>query len=123
MEKKQNQDSESKSRQLTECQWLELKLQKFQHRLNKIESEKENLYENPDFNVEHLNAFNMELDQINREINRIKTEQRLKGCYDDTTVLFRDTQTIISTSSVRRKDTRALEKIPHKEEETPKYKK
>lgn len=113
MEKKQNQDRVVSSGQVTECERLEERLRKFQNRLLKVESEKEILYEDQNFKIDHLNALNTEIDQINREITKIKTEQRRMGCFNDTSSFFLDNQTIISTSSVRRKDTKALEKIEH----------
>jgi chromosome segregation ATPase len=94
----------SKSSTQTKCEELETELFKQYTRLNNFEEKLDDFLSEPGSSLEEISNVTGYIVALKKEINQLEAEQRRLGCLqvEPPTISF-DNQTIISTSSVRRK--------------------
>ena len=99
---------------LTPCQVIENDINKKNNQFKIMQGRLEVLLNDANSDLSDIQTARNELANINKELSRLKDEQRKKGCPSSTTTtgISLDNQTIISTSSVRRKDAAALTPVP-----------
>lgn len=112
MRQQQNQFNELEQSSSRKCEDLRRRLDNQVSRLKVIENNKDKLYEDDEFDIDALRALNDEIDRINGEIVSVKSNLLKLGCVETEDVqTFDDNQTILSTSSVRRKTAKELQII------------
>ena len=112
MRQQKNQFNESEQCPSKRCEELVWHLDKLVLRLNFLQSKKDELYEGEEFDIGALTALNDEIDRTNVEIASVKSNLQKLGCVENEDVqTFDDNQTILSTSSVRRKTAKELQII------------
>jgi len=101
----------SKSSTQTKCEELEKELIKEDTRLNSFEEKLDNFLSDPESSLEEISNVTGYIITLKKEIEQLEAEQRKLGCFqvEPLTISF-DNQTIISTSSVRRKTNADLSK-------------
>ena len=110
MKQQQITEAELKQTTLSEYDRLKMSLDKNSLRLSFLETEKDELYESTDFDIERLQVLNDEIDRTSGAITKIKSSLQKFGFNQvENSQTLDDNQTIISTSSVRRKSAIALE--------------
>ena len=94
---------------LTPCQIIQNKIDAKNYQMEIWQSELEVLLDDPDSDIDRIGTLRGVVEDLNRDLSRLKAEQRQNNCVsEDKPVFSNDNQTIISTSSVRRKDRFAL---------------
>jgi hypothetical protein len=105
-----NQDTNSDSK-TTECKRLKMRfLRKAEHLLT-LESRLDDLLD--DFETDSSELYNISelIKSTRQDISRLQNEMQKLGCQKEKPAqVTYDNQTVISTSSVRRKNSKALEK-------------
>lgn len=100
---------------LNDCQQIQTRIDDKTKTLNNWQSELDLFLANTNMkNVKEIRGVMDIVEHLEEDILELKAEQRRLGCLVQSLALSPDNQTIISTSSVRRKDAKALEIIDHK---------
>jgi len=105
----QKKTSSSSTGQITPCQEIQNKIDAKNYQLTIWQSELEFLLDDSESDIDRIGTLRGVVEDLNRDLSRLKAEQRQNNCVsEDKSVFSNDNQTIISTSSVRRKDRFAL---------------
>lgn len=94
------------------CQQIENQINAKNTQLNNWKYKLEILLNDTNSDLDEIQAIRGIFEEINKELLRLKAEQQKQGCQSGgSSEVTNDNQTVISTSSVRRKDARALQVI------------
>jgi hypothetical protein len=95
---------------LTPCQVIENNINTKNTQFSIMQGRLEALLNDANSDLSEIQTARNELANINKDLFKLKDEQRSQGCPTSTTTEnLLDNQTVISTSSVRRKDAKALD--------------
>jgi hypothetical protein len=99
---------------LTPCQEIENKINAKNTQLNNMETRLNSLLNNRASDLTEIGIARNEVTIAKKDLSDLREEQRKLGCPSSTAVteVSLDNQTVISTSSVRRKDLEALKPVP-----------
>ena len=102
----------SAAAKLTACQALENTIKKITNQLTIMEGRLDILLNDANSDLSEIQTARNELSHLNKDLLKQKDEQRKQGCTPTgTPEILLDNQSLLSTSSVRRKDSRALDVI------------
>ncbi len=105
----QKKSSPSTIGSFTPCQEIQNKIDAKNYQLGIWQSELEILLDDPESDVDRIGTLRGVVEDLNKDLSKLKAEQRQNNCVSEGKPVFsNDNQTIISTSSVRRKDRFAL---------------
>lgn len=100
---------ESRSSSITPCQRVQSQINFKDDQLTNWQSRLDFLLSDVDSDISEIGTLRGVVEDLNRDLVRLKAQQRDLGCVtEERSLITNDTQTIISTSSVRRKDRFAL---------------
>ena len=93
----------------TPCQRLQNQVKAKESQLDNWQNKLEFLLGDVDSDLDEIRTIRDVVTDLNKDLARLKAEQRQLGCVPEEKAVFsNDNQTVISTSSVRRKDRFAL---------------
>jgi len=97
------------SRSVNLCQDIQNRIDLKINQLDIWQNELEILLDDSESDIDRIGTLRGVVEDLNRDLSKLKAEQRQNGCIvEEKPVFSNDNQTIISTSSVRRKDRFAL---------------
>lgn len=96
-------------RSVSRCEDIQIRIDNKTNQLDIWQNELEFLLDDSESDIDRIATLRGVVEDLNRDLSKLKAEQRQNGCVSDEKPVFsNDNQTIISTSSVRRKDRFAL---------------
>lgn len=92
------------------CQNLLLHINRKHNQLSEWQEKLEYFLDDVDSDLDEIKTLQGLINNLDKDLLKLKAQQKQLGCVTDSkAVLSNDSQSIISTSTVRRKDARALE--------------
>ena len=114
---KQKHQTDSSRQSVSPCQVINRKIENKMNQLNTWSSKLEILLNDSESEIKEIDALGKVIKNLNKDLLSLKDEQRKLNCIEDENPkILDDNQTIISTSSVRRKTAKSLQIIDIKKD-------